>query len=132
MKPESLDGGTLTEGRSRSATVDLTESSIKDEPDVEAIANAMADGSTQRSRPTPPLFSATKGKKRTREEGNDNGEVVPKRARLETESKMASVEGQAAGKRKRAEEEADEDELVELPPPPKRARVVEVVDLTGD
>jgi hypothetical protein len=32
---------------------------------------------------------------------------------------VPSVEGQAAGKRKRLEHGADEDDLVELPPQPK-------------
>ena len=123
----------MTEGRSRSVTVDLTGPIIKkEEPDVRIADNPMAGGSTQRTLPAPPLFSVSTNKKRAREEGNDGGEAVAKRARLEAGTLMPSVEGLGPGKRKRVEEEANEDDLVELPPPPKRTRVVEVVDLTDD
>ena len=132
VKPESLDGGTLTEGRSRSGTLELTGTDIKEEPDLETIENPTVSGNTRRPRPTPPLFSAMTNKKRAREEDDDGGEAVAKRVRLEFETEISSVEDHAAEKRKRVEWEVEKDDLVELPPPPKRARIIEVVDLTDD
>jgi hypothetical protein len=129
VKAESLDGVILNGGRSHSGTLDLTGFDIKKE---ETVESPKPSGSTLRTHPTAPLFLALASNERAGEEEDDGHNTVAKRARLAAETPMPSVEGQTAGKRRRLEDKTDEDDVVELLPPPRRARFVELLDLTDD
>jgi hypothetical protein len=105
-----------------------------------------------RQRPTPPLFKALNlpSKHRREDDENEDGEIpgpATKKARndsgvtnehhIPTQSvepaTLTADTSQSEGKRKRSEAENDEEQdLVELPPAPKRPKVLDIIDLTDD
>jgi len=104
----------------------------------------------QRRRPTPPLFDAPHilvKRQREGEEEWDASDSAAKRVRLNhrygenDRTLIQSVEAEITnpnvvlgeGKRRRgADDPEEDDDLIELPPLPKRQRMSEVIDLTDD
>jgi hypothetical protein len=125
---------------------------IKGERSITVDTSTQTATPINRQRPTPPLFEALNHPcKHEREDDEDEDREIPgpttKKARndggvpKEHHTPTQSVEpttlpaatSQGEGKRKRREAENDEEQdLIELPPEPKRAKVFDIIDLTDD